>query len=87
MKDTIVLLIVGLTKWHKHSVKVELNLSNYTTKADFKKAAGVDTSNFAKKVYLANLNSEIDKLDICKPGTTPVDFSKLSNVVKNNVVK
>ena len=29
-------------------VKVELDLSNFATKADFKKAAGVDTSKFAK---------------------------------------
>ena len=48
------------------SVKVELDLSNYTTKADFKNATGVDTSNFAKKTDLANLKSDVDKLDIDK---------------------
>ena len=37
--------------------KVELNLSNYATKADLKNATGVDTSQFAKKVDLANLKS------------------------------
>ena len=31
-------------------MKVELDLSDYTTKADLKNAAGVDTSKFAKKV-------------------------------------
>ena len=31
------------------NVKVELDLSNYATKADFKNATGVDTSDFAKK--------------------------------------
>ena len=31
-------------------VKVELDLSNYATKADLKNATGVDTSTFAKKV-------------------------------------
>ena len=31
------------------NVKFELDLSNYSTKADLKKATGVDTSNFAKK--------------------------------------
>ena len=36
-------------------VKVELDLSNYATKADLKNAACVDTSNFAKKVDLTNL--------------------------------
>ena len=29
-------------------VKVELDLSNYTTKADLKNAAGADTSKFAR---------------------------------------
>ena len=42
-------------------VKVELDLSNYATKADFKNATRVDTSKFAKKVNLANLKSNIDK--------------------------
>ena len=31
------------------NVKVELDLSNYTTKADLKNATGADTSKFAKK--------------------------------------
>ena len=31
------------------NVKAELNLSNHTKKADLKNAAGVDTSNIAKK--------------------------------------
>ena len=47
-------------------VKVELDLSNYGTKADWKSATGVDTSKFAKKVDLANLKSNVDKLDINK---------------------
>ena len=38
-------------------VKVELDLSNYATKADFKNATGVE---------LANLKSNVDKLDIDK---------------------
>ena len=36
------------------------------TKADLKNATGVDTSTFAKKVDLANLKSDVDKLDIDK---------------------
>ena len=47
-------------------VKVELDLSNYATKADLKTAAGVDTSRFARKVDLANLRSNVEKLDIDK---------------------
>ena len=42
----------------------------------------IDTSSFALKTNLANLKSEVDKL---KPITT--DLSKLSDVVKNDVVK
>ena len=47
----------------------------------------MDTSRFAFKTNLANLKTEIDKLDIDKLATVPVDLSKLSNVVKNDVVK
>ena len=47
-------------------VKVELDLSNYVTKGDFKNVAGVDTSKFAKKVDLGSLKSNVDKLDIDK---------------------
>ena len=47
-------------------VKVELDFSNYATKSNLKKATGFDTSKFAKKVHLANLKSNVDKLDIDK---------------------
>ena len=36
---------------------------------------------------LSNLKSKVDNLDTGKLETNPVDLSKLSNVVKNNVVK
>ena len=36
---------------------------------------------------LSNLKSKVDKLDVDKLVTVPVDLSKLSNVVKNDVVK
>ena len=48
------------------NVKVELNLPNYATKADFKTAAGVDLSDFAKKTDLTNLKPDVGKLDIDK---------------------
>ena len=38
-------------------LKVELNLSNYATKADLKNATSVDISKFAKKFDLANSKS------------------------------
>ena len=50
----------------KGKVSVELGFSNYATKTDLKNATGIDTSSFAKKVDLANLKSNIDKLDIDK---------------------
>ena len=55
------------------NVKVELDLSNYVTKADLKNATGVDASKFAKKVDLASLKSKIDKFDIAKLEITPID--------------
>ena len=36
---------------------------------------------------LSDLKSKVDKLDIAKLETTPVDLSKLSNVVKNDFVE
>ena len=68
-------------------MKVELDLSNYATKTNFKKTTGVHASKFAKKVDLASLKSKIDKLDIGKLETTPVDLSKLSDTVNNEVFK
>ena len=47
----------------------------------------VDTSSFTLKTNLANLQTEGDKLDIGKLVPVPTDLSKLSNVVKNDVVK
>ena len=69
------------------NIKVKIDLSNYATKADIKNITHVDTSNFASKTNLANLKTEVDKLDIGKLKTVPVDLSKLSNVVKNEVIK
>ena len=89
-------------------VKVELDLSNYATKADLKNAAGVEISDFVKMTYLANLKSDVgklgidilknvssnlsnlkskvDKLDADKLVPAPVDLSKLSDVVKHDIV-
>ena len=47
----------------------------------------VDVSSFALKSNLASLKTEVDKLDIDKLVPIPVDLSKLSDVVKNDVVK
>ena len=42
---------------------------------------------FALKTNLAGLKYEVDKLDIDKLAPVPVGLSKLSDVVKNDVVK
>ena len=42
---------------------------------------------FALKTNLANLKTEVDKLDIEKLAPVPVDLSRLSDVVKNDVAK
>ena len=68
-------------------INVKIDLSNYATKADIKNISHVDTSTFALKTNLANLKSEVDKLDIDKLKSVPTDLSKLSNVVKNDVAK
>ena len=47
----------------------------------------VDTSSFALKTNLASVKTEVDKLDIDKLVPVPGDLSKLSDVVKNDVVK
>ena len=98
----IILLIVGLIKktLYKMSqyfpkpyepfggdINVTVDLSNYATKDDIKNITHVDTSNFALKTNLANLKTEVDKLDIDKLVPVPADLSKLSNVVNNEVVK
>ena len=68
-------------------INVKVDLSNYATKADIKNISHVDTSSFILKINLANLKSEVDKLDIDKLVPVSVDLSKLSDVVKNDVVK
>ena len=75
---------------HKSSssnVKVELDLTNYATKTDLKNITYVDVSSFASKTNLAALKTEVDKIDADKLKTVPVDLAKLTNAVKNDLVK
>ena len=62
-------------------------MANYATKTDLKNITHVDVSSFASKTNLAALKTEVDKIDVDKLKTTPTDLAKLSNVVKNDVVK
>ena len=63
-----------------------LDLLNYATKTDLKNVSHVDASSFALKSNLANLKTEVDKLDIGKLQTVPVDLAKLSNKVVNDII-
>ena len=74
-------------KSSSNNIKVELDLSNYSTKKDINDIIHVDVSDFASKTNLAALKTEVDKIDTDKLKTVPVDLAKLSNVVNNDVVK
>ena len=69
------------------NINVKVDLSSYATKTDLKHVTLVDTSTFALQKDLAIWKTEVDDLDIDKLVPVPVDLSKLSNVVKDNVVK
>ena len=77
----IINLIVGLIKntlskmsqyFPRHykqfggDINVTVDLSNYATKDYIKKVTHIDTSSFALKRNLANLKTEVDKLDVNK---------------------
>ena len=74
-------------KSSRNNVKVELDLTNYATKTDLKIVTHVDVSSYASKTNLSALKNEVDKIDVEKLKTVPDDLAKLSNVVKNEVVK
>ena len=56
--------------------------SNYSTKTYIKNISHVDSLSFALKSNLASLKTEVDKLV-----SVSDDLSKLSDIVKNYVVK
>ena len=68
-------------------VNLDLNLANYGTKDDVKNITHVDVSGFASKANLAALKTEVDKINTDKLKATPDNLAKVSNVVKNDVVK
>ena len=74
-------------KSSSNNIKVELDLTNYATKKDLKIITHVDVSSFASKTNLAALKTEVDKIVVDKLKTTPIDLDRLSNLVKNDVVK
>ena len=74
-------------KSSSNNVKVDLDLTNYSTKTDLKNITHVDVSNFASKTNLAALKTEVDKIDTDKLKTAPADLAKLNNATENDVVK
>ena len=68
-------------KSFRANMKLQLDLSNYATNIDFKNAAGVDTSDFAKKTDLTSLKSDMDKLDIDKLENLPSNLNSLKCIV------
>ena len=70
-----------------NNIKIELDLANYATKDDVKNITHVDVSSYTTKTNLAALKSEVDKIDVDKLKTIPVDLAKLSHVVNDDVVK
>ena len=71
------------TKSLGRRVKVQLDLCNYAIKSDLKNSTGVDTLKFSKKVNLASLKSNVDKLDIDKWKNVPNDLNNLKSEVDN----
>ena len=69
------------------NINVKVNLSNYATKTRLNNVTYIDTSVFALKTNLVSLKTEVEKLDIDKLAPVPVDFSRLSDVVKNDLKK
>ena len=72
---------------HFDGDSVKVDLSNYATKTDLKNVSHRDVSSFALKLSLASLKTEVDKIAADKLKTVPVDLAKLSNLVKNYVIK
>ena len=68
-------------------INVKVDLSNCSTKTNIKIISNFDTSSIALKSDLASLKTEVDKLDIDKLVSVPVELSKLSDAVKYDVVK
>ena len=61
-------------------INVKVDLSNYATKTDLNNVSHVDVSSFALKSHLASSKTEVDKLDIDKLVSIPIDLSKSSYV-------
>ena len=71
----------------RRNINVKVDLSSQATKTDLKNVTHIDTSSFGLRTNLASLKTEVNKLDIDKLAPVPVNLSKLSNILKNDVAK
>ena len=62
-------------------INVQVDLPNYATKKDIENITHVDTSGFALKMNLANLKTEVDKLDIDKLRPIPNNLNNLKTKI------
>ena len=62
-------------------------LSNYSTWADLKEAAGIDTSTLVSKTGFSSLKTKVDNLGLDKIKTVTANLSTLGNTVENDSVK
>ena len=69
------------------NVKVELDLKIYAAKEESKNITHVDTRNFALKTNFTLLKTEVDKLDIPKLNTVPIDLADLTKAVQEDFTK
>ena len=69
-------------KYSGGRMKVELDLSNYTTKADLKNAAGVDSSKFTKTAKIKNIEDKMPDITNLDTNTT---LNAKVNEVKNKI--
>ena len=74
-------------KSSSNNVNIELDLTNYATKTDLRNITHIDVRSFASKTNLAALKTEVDKIDVDKLKTVPVDLAKLTNAIENDLVK
>ena len=80
-------MIQYFPKPFRGDINVKVDLSDYARRAGIKNISHVDTLSFMLKLNLPSLKTEVDKLDIDKLVPVPVNLSKLSDVVKNDVAK
>ena len=71
-------------KSSSNNIKLELDLTNYSTNTDLKNITHTDVSSFASKTNLAALKTDVDKIEL---KTVLDDLAKLSNVVKMMLLK